>query len=495
MKKIMILVLSVLPFIGQGQNPEENHIKSSSYLIAVDEADEATINSSQKIETVTYYDGLGRPIQVISARAGGAQQNIVQHLEYDELGRAVRQYLPYATSGVVETNTLEIVPRGVLKAGISDFYNTPKYEHTQNPYAETLFENSPLNRSQEQAAPGESWKYDPENFEYVNPVYYAPGEALPYQFTSKLYDFGTFFDPLVNGQSIPFELENREQVADGKAYQLAISGIFKIIKDGVNTILTFNLMDSPEAYGNSLGANVANWPERQFELGVVDRIQVYPVIGELELGYLNDENGNPTHYKLSIINNEMVLSNDLETPETVRGLGFNISINLNEQNLLKSYDDKVYNNHTIRLNYDVNVFNEVRYFDVTFNGGNTQSPSIVYAGNHYAPGELYKNTTKDENWTPTSGDNHTTQEFTNKQGQVVLKRTFNDNQAHDTYYIYDDYGNLTYVLSPEGSKRIISTNGSSLSSNAQQVLERLCYQYKSINRKENSWKRLGVYCL
>jgi len=54
--------------------------------------------------------------------------------------------------------------------------------------------------------------------------------------------------------------------------------------------------------------------------------------------------------------------------------------------------------------------------------------------------------TKDENWT--SGTDHTTEEFKNKSGQVILKRTYNAG-TYDTYYVYDDYGNLTYVLPPK----------------------------------------------
>ena len=42
----------------------------------------------------------------------------------------------------------------------TNFYNTPKYEHTQNPYSETHFEASPLNRVLEQGAPGADWELD-----------------------------------------------------------------------------------------------------------------------------------------------------------------------------------------------------------------------------------------------------------------------------------------------------------------------------------------------
>ncbi|MCD8177590.1 MAG: DUF6443 domain-containing protein, partial [Tannerellaceae bacterium] len=39
-------------------------------------------------------------------------------------------------------------------------------------------------------------------------------------------------------------------------------------------------------------------------------------------------------------------------------------------------------------------------------------------------------------------------EFTDKEGRVVLSRQFNDVEVLSTYYVYDDYGNLTHVLPP-----------------------------------------------
>ncbi|NRR91374.1 RHS repeat-associated core domain-containing protein [Winogradskyella undariae] len=108
--------------------------------------------------------------------------------------------------------------------------------------------------------------------------------------------------------------------------------------------------------------------------------------------------------------------------------------------------------HTIKFVYDTNGFEEVKLFSVNHPGDDTVQTSLVYDG-YYLENELYKTITKDENWI--SGNNHTTEEFKNKQGQVVLKRTYESNEAHDTYYVYDDYGNLTYVLPPEASDEIL----------------------------------------
>ena len=80
--------------------------------------------------------------------------------------------------------------------------------------------------------------------------------------------------------------------------------------------------------------------------------------------------------------------------------------------------------------------------------------------------ELAKITTQDENHS--SGNNHTMEEYTDKLGKVILKRTYNSGERHDTYYVYDDFGNLTYVIPP-----LVDTTGTI----DETVLENLCYQY------------------
>ncbi|MEO8235549.1 MAG: DUF6443 domain-containing protein, partial [Flavobacterium sp.] len=146
--------------------------------------------------------------------------------------------------------------------------------------------------------------------------------------------------------------------------------------------------------------------------------------------------------------------------------------------------------HEIKLDYQTNTDTEVKYFkaDATWNTGtNVYDISITDNGN-YQENQLYKTITKDENWT--AGNNNTTQEFKNKEGQVVLKRTFSDYKdlsgtvlstqtSHDTFYVYDQFGNLTYVLSP-------LANGIT----TQSILEGLCYQYKYDYRNRLSAKKI-----
>ncbi|GAA4272780.1 DUF6443 domain-containing protein [Aquimarina gracilis] len=134
--------------------------------------------------------------------------------------------------------------------------------------------------------------------------------------------------------------------------------------------------------------------------------------------------------------------------------------------------------HTIKFDWDTNTANEVVRFEVAFTNNNTEKPTVSQHG-FYAANELQVTITKDENWTENDGNNHTTREYKDKLGRVILKRTYNaagssnatgnDDGNHDTYYVYDDYGNLTYVIPP---KVDVSDGVSAIE------LAELCYQYK-----------------
>ncbi|WP_298899801.1 DUF6443 domain-containing protein [uncultured Psychroserpens sp.] len=152
--------------------------------------------------------------------------------------------------------------------------------------------------------------------------------------------------------------------------------------------------------------------------------------------------------------------------------------------------------HTIKFDYQLNaVSDHVILFDVTFINSNTEDPELGYDG-YYSANELYKTITRDENWQPgqTYDEEHTVEEFTNAKGQLVLKRTYNkrtDNnivslEILDTYYVYDDFDNLTYVLSPEGSETILDINNNI----DQTVLEKFGYQYRYDHRNRLVEKKI-----
>jgi RHS repeat-associated protein len=127
--------------------------------------------------------------------------------------------------------------------------------------------------------------------------------------------------------------------------------------------------------------------------------------------------------------------------------------------------------HTIQFDYAANSSQEVLDFGVTFTAGDTSFPVFTIATSYYDEHTLYKTVTKDENWRSLHGKDKTTEEFKNKQGQVVLKRTYNNQQAHDTYYVYDVFGNLSYVLPPLASEKTNVYEEDSTSYNANTFVE------------------------
>ena len=73
--------------------------------------------------------------------------------------------------------------------------------------------------------------------------------------------------------------------------------------------------------------------------------------------------------------------------------------------------------------------------------------------------------------------------FTDMRGLTVLQRDINstdNNRQHDTYFIYDVYGNLCFVLPPMASD-ILTSQNTSWTENSDDVA-RYCYCYKYDNR-------------
>ncbi|MGS2764255.1 DUF6443 domain-containing protein [Sinomicrobium sp. M5D2P9] len=144
-------------------------------------------------------------------------------------------------------------------------------------------------------------------------------------------------------------------------------------------------------------------------------------------------------------------------------------LNRVEKQAAPGKDWKLGNGHEIEFGYDTNTATEVRLFKVSFVNGDPEAPKLeAVANKHYGAGQLYKTITRDENHSGTTKD-HTTEEFKDKQGRVVLKRTYNNGSQHNTFYVYDDYGNLTYVIPP----KVNISDGISTAE-----LNELCYQYK-----------------
>ncbi|KMQ62948.1 sugar-binding protein, partial [Chryseobacterium angstadtii] len=153
MKKILIPVgmlltaHSVQAQLTQG----ENYIQTKTYL------DYNGAQPSKTLETVQYFDGLGRPKQIINVKSSPLGRDVVTHIEYDAFGRQVLDFLPVPQSGTLNG---AIVPSSLANATQPDIYGSEKI------YAEKVLENSPLDRILEQKNVGTAWNTKPVKFAY-----------------------------------------------------------------------------------------------------------------------------------------------------------------------------------------------------------------------------------------------------------------------------------------------------------------------------------------
>ncbi len=163
---------------------QQNYVRTFTPNIPI--ADRSALQSlagdKTQVRTETaYFDGLGRPMQMVQRQGSPQGKDLVVPVSYDAYGREVRKYLPYASiasDGEYKPNALT---SGVEQ---SAFYNPTGSSGTQlaggipritTPYAETVFEPSPLNRPLQQGAPGDAWQ--PGNGHVVGMAYETNGSG------------------------------------------------------------------------------------------------------------------------------------------------------------------------------------------------------------------------------------------------------------------------------------------------------------------------------
>ncbi|WP_336963012.1 DUF6443 domain-containing protein [Chryseobacterium contaminans] len=152
MKKILIPIGILL--LGQCLQAQltqgENYIQSKTYL------DYNGTTPTKSLETVQYFDGLGRPKQLVNVKASPQGKDVVSHIEYDQFGRQVKDYLP-----IPQPTTLN---GAIIPNPLTNTANTPY--GSEKIYSEKILENSPLDRIQQQIQVGNDWSNKPIKFGY-----------------------------------------------------------------------------------------------------------------------------------------------------------------------------------------------------------------------------------------------------------------------------------------------------------------------------------------
>lgn len=125
------------------------------------------IATQGKMQTVNYFDGLGRGLQNVITNGSATQHDLITGMEYDSMGREVIKYLQYSDMG---NTTTPGGYRSGWKSAQSTFYSSQtmtNVDPSTAPYGVTVMEPSPLNRPAAQGAPGTTWQpnltnpYDP----------------------------------------------------------------------------------------------------------------------------------------------------------------------------------------------------------------------------------------------------------------------------------------------------------------------------------------------
>jgi len=136
-----------------------------------------------------------------------------------------------------------------------------------------------------------------------------------------------------------------------------------------------------------------------------------------------------------------------------------------------------WSNKPITYGYDLNTSSDVKKYIATFDYS-TFKGSVSLAGK-YNEKKLYKNIITDE-------DGNQTIEFKNDQGQILMvRKVLNDTDNADTYYVYNDYEQLAFVIPPLASD---STKVDGII--GEELLNNLCYQYRYDNKNRLVEKRL-----
>ena len=151
----------------------ENYIQSKTYL------DYNGTTATKSMETVQYFDGLGRPKQIVNVKASPLGRDVVTHIEYDPFGRQVKDYLPVPQHGT---------QNGAIYASPLNNATQPTLYGSEKIFAEKILENSPLDRILQQKQVGTAWNDKPIQFGYDANT--AQGDAVKKYVTVTTWENG-----------------------------------------------------------------------------------------------------------------------------------------------------------------------------------------------------------------------------------------------------------------------------------------------------------------
>lgn len=173
MKKLHSLILGLVFVTAYSQTTvlpsgltnlaTENYVYSRAYLDPVT----ASSATAKQAQTVTYFDGLGRPKQTIQIKGGKTpNSDLVTPVIYDCFGRQVRDYLPIPQISSIDGGIYPQSSDCSTDGNAFPISDATGFYQGEKIYSKKVLESSPLDRIQQQIQPGSDWQSHPVNFGY-----------------------------------------------------------------------------------------------------------------------------------------------------------------------------------------------------------------------------------------------------------------------------------------------------------------------------------------
>ncbi|WP_162144496.1 DUF6443 domain-containing protein [Aquimarina latercula] len=492
MRNLFLVIAVLVCTVLRAQTQTENYVKTTIYQTEVQEGQQSEVLESDKIISVNYFDGLGRVKQSVAVRASGQQQN-TNVLDWTDEWKVGTGSTPLFNMNGPESDNQRLIgtnPFGeqslLWKCGNDSWSDRDGGWYTDNiPIDNTVTYRYTVWVKRTGSQDGTTY-HGPG---YVNNMN-GTANNNPYFWSGDLPQLDTWY--LIVGIVHP-----HNYVGDNTG----MSGVYDIngnrVRNGVDfkwrSNYNYTSFRSFFFYSTDVNTHQYFWNpiavQTDYDLEPIAKLIEVSKPKDIVTHYEYDNHGRQTKEYLPYAS-EQTQNGAIYTDPLIELNAFYDTPKY--QNTPNPYSETIFedsplnkplkqaapglswiaessgNDHTIKFNRRPNNNDDaVIFFKVNFTNEDTEKPSLVKVRN-YSANELYVNITKDENWKSTDDKNNTTEEYTDKLGRVVLKRAFNNNDPHDTYYVYDDFGNLTYVIPP----KVDTSNG--IDTNE---LNELCYQY------------------
>ncbi len=524
MKKIICTLVAICSIsLMFGQTTTENYIKNTTYRT---ETTTGSVNDNQKIETVTYFDELGRPTQSVGVRAGADKlnNNLIDWKTNWTLGSGSAPFFPQngATSENERINGTDPYgnqsmlwrcgnePDNGSDGGWNTRYmavdNTQTYRYsvwvkrTGSQDGRTYHGTQNVNNLNGSANGNPYfWNGDLPN---LDQWYLLVGIVHPHTYSGGNSGISGVYD--TNGTKIAsiteFKWRSTTTTSRFRSY------LYYATDTNVRQYFYDPILQRID--GNE--ASISELVEGHVGKDVVTHVD-YDVFGRQDKDYLpyaTSTNGGLHRTNALTATNSYYSSKysediNISAPNPFSQKEFeNSPLNRVLKQAAPGEDWKLGEGNEIEYEYSTNTNIEVRLYEVSLtkdvdNNVITYIPTLVLDtstsnnNGYYPANSLYKSIIKDENHDGSSTKNRTTEEFKDKKGRVVLKRTYADvdlnddgdtndtgetEVSHDTYYVYDKFGNLSYVLPPKVEAHIDKPFENGMLDGDNEMNE-LCYKY------------------